>query len=158
MTAITGGAFGAENSQIVEWDNKLATGILLIDSQHKELIELTNRLYQACLSGNDAAVFKEAMSSMVNYVRFHFSAEQQLLERVHFPGYADHKKQHDVLIKDILDSVKAYNEGKNFVANNFVRTLREWILSHIAFTDKTYAIFVMEQKKKGLLTDKQING
>ena len=158
MTANNNETSDFDNSVIVTWDNKLATGIELIDSQHKELFDLTNKLYQACLSGNDDAVFKEAMSSMVNYVHFHFSAEQVLLERIHYPAYAEHKKQHDTLVRDILNSVKDYNEGKNFVANHFVRTLKDWILSHIAITDKMYANYVAEQKKKGLLTDQHIHG
>jgi hemerythrin len=151
-------ALRPDTGQIVTWEEKLSTGIELIDSQHKELVELTNKLYQSCLSGHDDAVFKEAMSRMVNYVKFHFGAEQQLLERIHYPAYPDHKRQHDTLVKEILDAVKAAGEGKSFVANNFVRTLKEWIFGHIAFTDRQYALYVVEQKRKGLLTDAQING
>ena len=152
------GTIGSDTTLIVAWDEKLATGIELIDSQHKELIELTNKLYQACLTGNEGAVFKEAMGRMVNYVRFHFGAEQELLQRIHYPAYPDHKKQHDTLVKDILDSCKAASEGKNFVANNFVRTLKDWIFSHIMITDRMYANYVADMKKKGILTDQQING
>ena len=154
----TDGIIADDSKQIVFWDNKLATGIELIDSQHMELVELTNKLYQACLSGDDGTVFKEAMGRMVNYVRFHFGAEQQLLERIHYPDYPDHKRQHDTLVKQILDSVKAAGEGKSFVANNFVRTLKEWIFGHIALADKQYSLYVADQKRKGLLTDAQING
>ena len=143
--------------QIVSWDKKYATGIDLIDTQHRKLVSLTNELYRACLSGNDEAVFREAMKSMVSYVRFHFSAEQKLLERINFPGYLSHKKQHDTLVKNILDTVKDYREGKPFVPNNFVRTLKDWIFGHIAFNDKIYAAFVADQIKQGLLSGRQIN-
>ena len=152
------GTIGSDSTLIVAWDDKFATGIELIDTQHMELVELTNKLYQACLSGDEGAVFKEAMSRMVNYVRFHFGAEQQLLERIRYPAYADHKKEHEKLIKQILDAVKASGQGKNFVANNFVRTLKDWIFSHIMITDRMYANYVADQKKKGLLTDQMING
>jgi hemerythrin len=158
ITKSTDIGIGPASNQIVTWDNKLATGIELIDSQHMELVELTNKLYQACISGDDGAVFKEAMGRMVNYVRFHFGAEQQLLERIRYPDYADHKKQHDTLVKQILNTVKAAGEGKNFVANNFVRTLKEWIFGHIAFADRQYSLYVADQKRKGLLTDQMIAG
>ena len=144
--------------QIVSWDKKYATGIELIDTQHRKLVSLTNELYRACLSGNDEAVFREAMKSMVTYVRFHFSAEQKLLERINFPGYSSHKKQHDTLIKNILDTVKDYREGKPFVPNNFVRTLKDWVFGHIAVNDKFYAAFAADQIKLGIFTEKQING
>jgi len=77
------------NKDVVVWDEKYATGIQLIDDQHKELFSLTNELFHACLSGEEAlkGVFKETMERMVAYVRFHFGAEQELLQRVKYPDY-----------------------------------------------------------------------
>jgi hemerythrin len=145
---------------VVVWDEKYSTGIALIDSQHKELFSLTNELFRACLYGDEIlkGVFKETMGRMVEYVRFHFSAEQELLQRIKYPDYQEHKKQHDAMIRDILGAVKEHSEGRKFVPNHFVRTLRDWILSHIALTDKLYATYIESQKKKGLLSDREING
>jgi hemerythrin len=149
-----------DNPDIVIWDDKFATGIQLIDSQHKELFSLTNELFHACLGGDETLhdVFKETMGRMVDYVRFHFGVEQEMLQRIKYPDYQEHKKQHDTLVRNILVSVKEYNEGKKLVPNQFVRTLRDWILSHIAHTDKLYVFYIVNQKKKGLLSDKEING
>lgn len=148
-----------KNPDIVAWDPKYETGIALIDEQHKELVSLTNALYHACLSGSETAraAFKETMSRMVNYVRFHFATEQKLLERIRYPNYADHKKKHDDLVKSVLEAVKEYNEGQKFVPNHFVRTLKDWIFGHIAIDDKAYAAYAETQKKKGLLSDAEIN-
>jgi hemerythrin len=148
------------NQDMVVWDEKYATGIPLIDSQHKELFSLTNELFRACLGGDEVlkGVFKDTMERMVGYVRFHFGAEQELLQRVKYPDFPEHKKQHESLIRDILESVKEYNEGKKLVPNQFVRTLRNWILSHIAHYDKQYASFIATQYKNGLLSNKEING
>jgi len=149
-----------EIGDMVVWDEKYATGIELIDSQHKELFSLTNELFHACVSNDEVlkGVFKETMERMVDYVRFHFGAEQVILQRINYPDYAEHKRQHDVLVRNILASVKEYNEGKKLVPNQFVRTLRDWILSHIAMTDKQYVLYIHAQKKKGLLSDKEISG
>ena len=150
----------AANTPLVVWSESYATGIELIDNQHRELVNLTNHLYKACLTGEDAVktVFKEAMSRMVEYVRFHFSAELEILARIHYPGYPEHKKQHDELVQKILEAAQDYNEGKKFIANQFVRTLKDWVFSHIAIYDKVYAAYVAEQKTKGLLTDQMLGG
>jgi len=149
-----------DSKDMVVWDDKYATGIGLIDSQHKELFSLTNELFRACMGGEEELkdVFKETMGRMVEYVRFHFGAEQELLQRINYPEYHEHKRQHDILIRDILGAVQEYNKGEKFVPNQFVRTMRDWILSHIALTDKQYALFIAAQKKKGLLSDKDIDG
>ncbi|MCL2025712.1 MAG: bacteriohemerythrin [Leptospirales bacterium] len=143
---------------IVTWSETYVTGIKLIDDQHRELVDLTNKLYRACLSEKNTAVFKETMSSMVEYVRFHFGTELELLERVNYPDLLEHKKQHESLVKNILDAVKDYGDGKKFVPNVFVRTLKDWVLSHIAHSDKLYATYIADQKKKGLLSNVLLDG
>jgi hemerythrin len=148
------------NKDMVVWDEKYATGIELIDNQHKELFSLTNELFRACMSGEEKlkGIFTETMGRMVDYVRFHFGAEQVLLQTIKYPDYQEHKKQHDKLIRDILETVNAHNKGEKFVPNQFVRTMRDWILSHIALADKQYAVYISEQRKKGLISGKDIDG
>lgn len=148
------------DGELVIWGEKYATGIEIIDVQHKELVNLTNQLYRACLTGEGtiATAFDAAMHRMVEYVHFHFNAELELLERIKYPMFHEHKKEHETLVRNVLAAVKDYNEGKKFIPNSFVRTLRDWVFGHIALSDKIYAAYVAEQKKKGLLTDQQING
>ena len=142
--------------EIVVWSDVYVTGIELIDSQHKELVKLTNNLYKACLDGEGQKIFKDVMHQLIDYVKFHFSAELKLLEKSNYPGYFDHKKQHEDLIKNILEAVQNYDDSKKFMPNAFVRTLKDWVFTHIAVSDKTYAVYINDQKKKGLLNDQQI--
>ena len=153
-------AINTANSDIIIWSKTYATGIELIDNQHKELVNLTNDLYRACLAGKDTAntVFKEAMSRMVEYVRFHFGFEQKILANIKYPDYSKHKKQHESLIRNILKAVKEYEKGVKYIPNNFVRTLKDWVFGHIAVFDKTYSIYILEQLKKGFLVEKQLKG
>ena len=146
-----------ETSGIVVWDNKYNTGIELIDSQHKQLIELTNELFLACREKDDVlqAVFKNAMSRMVEYVRFHFDAEIRFLTALKYPDLQNHRKKHDLLVENILEAAIEYNEGRKYVPNNFTRTLRDWILSHIGFYDKAYTLYVREQIRTGKLTEEK---
>ena len=144
------------SEEIVSWSEMYATGIKRMDMQHRELVSLTNELYQACLNGNVEAGFKEIMSRMVEYIRLHFTEEPKILQQIKYPKYPEHKKQHETLIKNVLEAVKEYHDGKKFIPNTFVRTLKDWVFSHIAFSDREYAAFIMEQKKKGLLSDLDI--
>ena len=146
------------SAEIVYWDEKYSTGIPAIDTQHKQLFDLTNKLFAACREKKDVleTAFKDAMHHMVEYVHFHFSAELKLLNAINYTDYHNHKKQHDDLIHKILSAVKEHDEGKKFVPNNFVRTLRDWILSHIAVHDKAYSFYIHEQIKSGLLSEDKL--
>jgi len=143
---------------IVTWSDKYATGIELIDGQHHELVELTNQLYIACSEQGNVlnTVFKDAMSNMVKYVRFHFTAELKLLNAINYPAYNNHKKMHDDLVRNILEAADEFKDGKKFVPNNFVLTLKDWVFGHIAVYDKLYSAYVKEQLRTGSLTLKTI--
>jgi hemerythrin len=133
-----------EKEVFVEWDDRYSVKIPLIDSQHKQLIELTNSLYNACVEGTEAASgnFRSAIHSMVDYVKYHFAAEEKLLETSKYPGIAAHKREHESFVIKVLQDVRAFEDGKKFIPNIFVRYLKDWILAHIAVEDKKYAEYI----------------
>jgi hemerythrin len=75
------------------------------------------------------------------------------MENVKYPKYVEHKKQHEDFVMQMVNDVKSFQEGKKFVPNNFVRYLKDWILSHIAIMDTLYAKYIYELKRQGTLGD-----
>jgi hemerythrin len=138
---------------LVEWDDRYSVGIPFIDDQHKELIHLTNELFQGCLKGDETArsYFRKTIKGVVDYVGKHFSAEEKMLENVNYPELAEHKKQHEEFVKKVLEDVKSFQDGRKFDPNVLVRYLKDWILSHIAMSDRSYAEYIVSLKKQGLL-------
>ncbi|MDR1899901.1 MAG: bacteriohemerythrin [Treponema sp.] len=143
------------DNNIVEWDDRYKIGIPRIDEQHKKLIDMTNKLYTACLRGDETAkaFFRKTVHEAVDYVRFHFTTEEKILERIRYPNLTFHKKEHENFVKEIIRQVQAFEEGKKFVPNLFVRYLRDWVLTHIAVSDKLYANYLISLKKQGVLTN-----
>jgi hemerythrin len=139
-------------AEFVQWQKKYEIGIDLIDEQHRRLFALTNELYGACLISGELAreTFIKAAHAAVDYVKEHFSAEEQILEAINYPKLEAHKKQHEVFIKKVLESSHSFNTVSTNVAYEFARFLRDWILSHIMVDDKEYAIFISKKKRNGL--------
>jgi len=144
----------AEKGEVfIPWEERFAVGIPIIDHQHRQLLELANRLFDTCRQGKDFAPegFRSAASAAVDYVKVHFSTEEQIMDRVSFPEAADHKAKHREFVGRVLLEVRSFEEGKPFAPNRFVLFLKEWILSHIALVDKRLASYVLDLAKKGLL-------
>ncbi|MDR3334741.1 MAG: bacteriohemerythrin [Treponema sp.] len=139
-----------EKNVLVEWEDRYSVGIPFIDDQHKELIKMTNTLYEGCLQGDEAAkaYFKETIRGAVDYVKYHFAAEEQILEKIKYPGLPKHKEQHETFVKQVLRDVQSFESGKSFVPNVFVRYLKDWVLTHIAVSDKMYSEYIQNMKKK----------
>ncbi|MDR0388580.1 MAG: bacteriohemerythrin [Spirochaetaceae bacterium] len=139
-----------ENNGIIRWDKRFSVGIPVIDEQHKNLVNLTNELFLSCIKDTDSANdnFKKIVHKLVLYTKNHFSIEERIMETLNFPDIATHKKEHEAFIKQILQGVEDFSRSSRFVPNKFVRYLRDWILAHIAMTDKRYADYIVECKKR----------
>ncbi|MCL2155729.1 MAG: bacteriohemerythrin [Leptospirales bacterium] len=150
------------NDTIVEWHDSYSVGIKLIDEQHKKLIELTNKLYNSCASDNEKiesdSIFFNAFNEIVDYVNYHFSIEEKVMERINYPEYKMHKQIHMIFTNKVLSKAEGFNLGKTnnslyFTYNliSFVYYLRDWVLNHIAATDKRLGVHLLEMKRSGAL-------
>ena len=140
-------------NNIVAWSNSYSVGINLIDEQHRELIRLTNKLYQSCLLSRDdsRSVFLKTIHGAVDYVGYHFSTEEKVMERVGYPELIAHRLEHTEFIKAVLREVDNFQQGRTYMPQNFVFFLRDWVLTHIAVSDKKMGAFLVMLKKSGLL-------
>ena len=142
-----------ENNNIVAWNNSYSVGINLIDDQHRELIKLTNKLYHSCMLSRDnsRAVFMQTIRGAVDYIGYHFSTEEKVMERVGYPDFLVHRVEHADFVKTVLREVDDFQSGKKYVPQNFVYFLRDWVLTHIAVSDKKMGTYLVNLKKQGSL-------
>jgi hemerythrin len=139
-----------ESREIVKWSPSLSIGIRLIDEQHQGLIKLTNELFLSCLKGGEVANarFLKTIRETVQYVQFHFSTEEAIQKRINYPDYASHKREHEEFVRQVLLSVAEFNSGKKFLPNKFVKFLQDWVLTHIAVTDKKLGEYLQVLRKR----------
>ena len=140
----------AENN-IVTWHSSYSVGIPLVDEQHKELINLTNKLFTSCIQGNESSkiIFMRTIRGAVDYIGYHFSTEEKVMERIRYPGFAAHKKEHTDFVREVLHEVEEFKNGKKFTPISFVHYLKDWVLTHIAVSDKQMGDYIMRLKKNG---------
>ena len=138
---------------LVQWQNSYSVGMKLIDEQHMELIKLTNRLFANCMEGKEKtrATFLKTIHEAVDYVGYHFSTEEKVMERVNYPELSYHKQQHADFVREVLSKVEEFNAGKPRAPLNFVYFLRDWILHHVAVNDKKMGEYVLALSKSGEL-------
>ena len=133
----------------ITWNSSYEVGIYSVDAQHKHLVDLTNQLYRACTGEQYALAneFRSVMKELVDYVMFHFKDEERIMQEVNYPDFKEHKQKHEQFVKEILASVDAYRNGKQFVPNSFVRFLRDWLFDHILIDDKAWAQYYFSTTK-----------
>jgi hemerythrin len=135
---------------MINWSDEYSVGNSIIDEQHKGLIRLTDELYEACRQGGGAekSSFIKALHGSVDYVRTHFSTEEKIMKEVNYPDYEAHKKEHEDFIAEVLRQAKNYETNKPFVPASFVKFLLEWVVNHIAGSDKKYIPYLPSNEQK----------
>ncbi|MDX1410458.1 MAG: bacteriohemerythrin [Saprospiraceae bacterium] len=121
----------------IAWGPDYELGILVIDQQHKRIVDYINALDQ--LVGQPDAYLGVAriLYDLVDYTESHFSFEEALMERAGYQALDDHHKVHDQFTQRINDLVRGNEQGQD-VAESLLRLLEKWLLHHILEEDRAY--------------------
>lgn len=132
----------------IEWDDKYSIGIEQIDKQHMHLVDLLNRMEDACRYTNENTenTFISVMKESAEYVLIHFRDEEQLMRSIKYCNFAEHKALHEQFIKKICETTKNFNNEDKDVYQDYTEFLRNWLFNHIAIHDKLIGIAYLNQK------------
>lgn len=127
---------------LIQWTDKLSVGNAQIDSEHKKLVDLVNRLHDAMKAGKAKEEIGGVLSELVNYTMVHFKNEEALMAKGGYPNLAAHQKEHQDLKLKVQDLLKKYNAGSVTLGIETANFLRDWLQKHILETDKQYMDYV----------------
>jgi len=127
----------------IKWIGDYATGINVIDSQHKRIVHYINQLGDA-QNMNEPELTGEVLMNLVDYTLSHFAFEESLMEDVGYDAAAIHIKTHDAFREKIKNYKKRYKAGED-VAEELNQLLNIWLVSHIQDDDGSYVPMVKEK-------------
>lgn len=147
------------------WNNSYSVGLEEIDSQHKQLIVLMNRLELITkfnpTSENYADKFMNVLNELTNYTILHFATEEVLMKMFDYPDFDNHKlvhekfvnlikeKKHDLeMFIQVEQDLNKKNEFISAMATELFDFLQKWLINHIMKTDKVYTEFFIKIKNK----------
>ena len=127
------------------FDESLVTGNELIDSQHKELIDKINKLLECCELGRGKIEAIKTLVFLAEYTDYHFSAEEELQEKISYPGLAEHKVKHEELRKTVAELYEMLEEMEG-PTDEFVEAVEknvvDWLYRHIKGFDCSVATYM----------------
>ena len=130
------------------WDNKYEVGVGEIDDQHKKLVSIINELHEAMLLGKGRKVQGGIISELVDYTRYHFQTEEDKLLRYGFPGYAEHRGQHNRFISKLAQIQKKHLDAEYMVTLELNEFLKDWLSGHILGSDREYSDFLRSKGER----------
>lgn len=111
----------------------------VIDQQHRELVNMLNRLNNAVKNRQSREDIYRIIDEVIAYTGFHFETEERLMAQ---SGYADiewHKDKHKQLMEDALHlKEKLANVGEEMFTDWFNHWPFTRVLKHIQYADKQF--------------------
>ena len=138
------------NEDSVIWDNSFSVGFDPIDAQHKELVKMTNELFQGCKEGGPGAciALEQTIGKALEYAQTHFYTEEKYMKETNYPNLVPHKKEHEDFVAQVRKTLEEFEHGE---AEPIIlaRFLKKWLLNHIALVDKQCAPYFAKLQGKG---------
>jgi hemerythrin-like metal-binding protein len=126
----------------MEWKQSYSVGRDQFDDHHRQLFELLNKVYDACMLSNQKAVFSDAVAKLAEYTCYHFTAEEQLLESLSYPGLAVQRAEHALFTRKIAElyTIQTLNNDECTIdLVELTQFLMDWLTHHILEVDKQYS-------------------
>lgn len=136
------------HEQLIEWSAELAVGIQEIDEQHKVLVGLLNEMNRAVQQHNCLESAREILGRLGEATRIHFAVEESLMRVFEYPGYEEHKKRHEQLLRRFREYEARVASGQQDIGFQLLHFLKLWLHGHIAESDKDYAPFMLQHGMK----------
>ena len=100
---------------------------------------MLNELYAATLVHQEKGVISNIVNNLAAYTISHFGTEEELMKRHNYPGFAQHKAEHDGLVVKVKKLQQDMKMGKAVVSKDVIVFLQQWLLGHILGSDKRYS-------------------
>jgi len=130
----------------IVWRDSMSVGNTLIDNDHRYLFCLVNTVELALRLQEHADVIQAAVEQLALYTRDHFAREERLQIKVMYPGYVDHKAEHQAILERVqgLQAQIAARAGTPagdasappaLDPAEIAALLRHWVLGHVLKSD-----------------------
>jgi len=130
------------------WDLSYETGHKEIDSQHRQLLALVQKLQSAEADSHDSRdVILGVLSHLMDFTVLHFAMEEGLMRQVEYPAPATEQmiEQHREFTSYARLRVLEFRKGEMPSILPLQRFLAEWLTLHEIGLDKLLADFIRER-------------
>ena len=120
---------------LVHWSPNLGVGAEELDSDHKELIEILNRLHGEVESSAGHEAISQTLDDLIARTEMHFRREEEIMAEEDYPEAEYHANLHQALTEEIREFKTAFAAGME-IGPEITEFIKRWLISHIMESDK----------------------
>ena len=140
-----------KSENVFEFTDKYKTGIALVDDEHRRLFEIisdTNDLIHDRFIHDKYDEIMRLLSELREYTQVHFHDEEELMERINYPGLEAQMQAHSAFVERLvginLSELDDMDDNQQEYLLDLIQFLLSWLSNHILGADKKIGEFMRE--------------
>ena len=122
-----------------KWSPDYSVNIKTIDDQHRELVNILNRLFVAVSKREGDKAIGEILDALMAYTQKHFALEERLMQQAKYKDLDAHKAEHRKLIEQLDRLIKKHMLEDKPIYFEMMNFLKSWLRDHIQKVDTQYS-------------------
>lgn len=126
----------------VVWSETISIHVARMDEHHMKLIEIANAIVENLPRYGNRKTLTNLFDALVDYAKYHFDAEEKLMISYAYPGFEDHRRKHQELLRQVAEYRDQVGSGEAPDQGSFQRFFEGWLIRHILEEDYKYGAFL----------------
>ncbi|GFE62590.1 hypothetical protein AOG2_31780 [Geobacter sp. AOG2] len=124
---------------LLSWRAEYSVNEAELDRHHEEMFNILNSVYDDVMNSPALGFILPNIDKLTTIAECHLSAEEQYLEKMHFPDIADHIAKHREFTQTIERIRSGYNDNDLEASKQLIIVLGEWLIHHVLKEDRKYS-------------------
>ena len=120
---------------LITWRAEFSVGVAAVDLEHRELIDLINRLDAEMREYATQSMVVETLGEIYARISAHFALEEKIMREAGYEGFAAHKQDHELLLDELLDVIDSTDSTGRYDREGLSRDLDRWFSDHFRTHD-----------------------
>jgi hemerythrin len=120
---------------LLQWKDEYSVGINAVDYEHKQLIELINRLSEEIDAEGSKVTVPAFFGDLLRGISAHFALEERFMRERRYGNLEPHKADHERLLDDLRDIMDVFEHTEKIDAATLTARLDTWFTRHFRTHD-----------------------
>ena len=130
-----------KDDQTFGWNSNYELDVKEIDEQHRQLIELAERVLTISSPLDNLTVVVESIQELQSHIETHFADEEELMSKFGYPSLEQHRLLHrEIALK--VETMQQAAQDANTLVRKMKEILRRWVVWHIPNEDRKLADYL----------------
>ena len=120
---------------LLTWKPEYSVGIESVDSEHREMIELINAVYDAIENKKNPQSIEPFLGEVHATISAHFALEERIMRNANYDEFEAHKEDHEELLDEIRELMDRFFDAPEQGLQLLQENLSGWFAGHFSTFD-----------------------